>query len=62
MYKRGYNQRSNYYYVTAADIAGPVGDILAELGVVVIPALESISHEAARTTRAEVEYVARAWS
>ncbi len=57
--KRGYNQRSNYNYVTAADIAGAVGDILAELGVVVIPRLESISHEPARTGRAEVEHVAR---
>lgn len=57
--KRGYNQHSNYNYVTAADIAGAVGDILAELGVVVIPRLESISHEPARTGRAEVEHVAR---
>jgi ERF superfamily protein len=57
--KRGYNQRSNYNYVTAADIAGAVGDILAELGVVVIPRLESISHEPARTGRAEIEHVAR---
>ena len=38
--KRGYNERFNYNYVTAADIAGSVGDILAELGVVVIPCLE----------------------
>ena len=36
--KRGYNERNNYNYVTAADIAGAVGDILAELGVVVVPA------------------------
>jgi len=57
--KRGYNQRSNYNYVTAADIAGAVGDILAELGVVVVPRLESISHESARTGRAEAEHVAR---
>jgi hypothetical protein len=35
--KRGHNERNNYSYVTAADIAGSVGDILAELGVVVIP-------------------------
>jgi len=27
--KRGHNERSNYNYVTAADIAGAVGDILA---------------------------------
>ncbi len=45
--KRGHNERFNYSYVTAADIAGPVGDILAELGVVVIPSLEEISYESA---------------
>jgi hypothetical protein len=28
--KRGHNERFNYSYVTAADIAGPVGDILAD--------------------------------
>jgi len=55
--KRGYNQRSNYNYVTAADIAGAVGDILAELGVVVIPRLESISHEPARSGGTEVDHV-----
>ena len=54
--KRGYNQSSNYNYVTAADIAGAVGDILAELGVVVVPRLESISHEPARTGRPEVDH------
>src|ERR1019366_7353888 len=43
--KRGHNERFNYSYVTAADIAGAVGDALAELDVVVIPRLESISHE-----------------
>jgi hypothetical protein len=57
--KRGHNERKNYSYVTAADIAGAVGDILAELGVVVVPRLESISHEPARTGRSEVEHVAR---
>jgi hypothetical protein len=57
--KRGHNERKNYNYVTAADIAGAVGDILAELGVVVVPRLESISHEPARTSRSEVEHVAR---
>ena len=57
--KRGHNERNNYNYVTAADIAGAVGDILAELGVVVIPRLESISHEPARMVRSEVEHVAR---
>jgi hypothetical protein len=43
--KRGYNERNNYNYVAAADIAGTIGDILAELGVVVIPRLESITYE-----------------
>jgi len=43
--KRGHNERFNYSYVTAADIAGSVGDILAELGVVVIPSLENITYE-----------------
>jgi ERF superfamily len=58
--KRGYNPRFNYNYVTAADIAGAVGNILAELGVVVVPRLESISHEAARAQgRTEAEHVAR---
>ena len=37
--KRGHNERHNYSYVAAADLAGSVGDILAELGVVVIPQL-----------------------
>ena len=60
MQKRGHNQRNNYNYVTAADIAGAVGDILAELGVVVIPRLESISHEATRSQgRTEAEHIAR---
>jgi len=45
--KRGHNERFNYSYVTAADIAGSVGDILAELGVVVIPSLENITYESA---------------
>jgi hypothetical protein len=45
--KRGHNERFNYSYVTAADIAGSIGDILAELGVVVIPRLEDISYESA---------------
>ncbi len=57
--KRGHNPRFNYSYVTAADIAGAVGDILAELGVVVVPRLESISHEAVRPGRNEAEHVAR---
>jgi hypothetical protein len=43
--KRGYNERHDYNYMAAADIAGTVGDILAELGVVVIPRLESITFE-----------------
>ncbi len=48
--KRGHNERFNYSYVTAADIAGSVGDLLAELGVVVIPRLEEISYESAAGT------------
>jgi ERF superfamily len=57
--KRGHNERKNYNYVTAADIAGAVGDILADLGVVVVPRLESISHEPSRMARSEAEHVAR---
>ncbi len=56
--KRGHNERFNYSYVTAADIAGSVGDILAELGVVVIPRLEEISYESA-TGRGEATRMAR---
>jgi hypothetical protein len=48
--KRGHNERHNYNYVTAADLAGSVGDILAELGVVVIPQLQSISTETPRSS------------
>ena len=48
--KRGHNERHNYSYVTAADLAGSVGDILAELGVVVIPQLKSISTETPRSS------------
>ena len=48
--KRGHNERHNYNYVTAADLAGSVGDILAELGVVVIPQLQSISTETPRNS------------
>lgn len=51
--KRGYNERQNYNYVAAADIAGTIGDILAELGVVVIPRLESISYEPHASGRLE---------
>ena len=56
--KRGHNERFNYSYVTAADIAGSVGDILAELGVVVIPTLEDISYESA-AGRGEAARMAR---
>jgi hypothetical protein len=56
--KRGHNERNNYSYVTAADIAGSVGDILAELGVVVIPTLEEISYESA-AGRGEAARMAR---
>ena len=56
--KRGHNERFNYSYVTAADIAGSVGDILAELGVIVIPRLEDISYESA-VGRGEATRMAR---
>jgi hypothetical protein len=56
--KRGHNERFNYSYVTAADIAGSVGDILAELGVVVIPTVEDISYESA-VGRGEATRMAR---
>src|SRR5271168_688104 len=56
--KRGHNERFNYSYVTAADIAGSVGDLLAELGVVVIPCLENIEYESA-TGRGETTRMAR---
>jgi len=54
--KRGHNERHNYSYVMAADLAGAVGDILAELGVVMIPQLQSISTE---TPRSSSERIAR---
>ena len=56
--KRGFNERNNYSYVTAADLAGAVGDILAELGVVIVPRLESISYEP-NSGRAEVARAAQ---
>ncbi len=43
--KRGHNELFGYSYAMAADIAGAVGDALAELGVIVIPHLESITSE-----------------
>jgi hypothetical protein len=43
--KRGINHEGNYRYVRAADLAGAVGDVLAELGVILLPQLESISTE-----------------
>jgi len=57
--KRGFNERNNYSYVTAADLAGAVGDILAELGVVIIPRLESISYEPNAGSRSEVARAAQ---
>src|SRR6266849_3013187 len=57
--KRGYNERHNYNYVAAADIAGTIGDILAELGVVVIPRLESITYEPPAPGRLDSVRVAR---
>jgi translation elongation factor P/translation initiation factor 5A len=56
--KRGHNERFNYSYVTAADIAGSVGNILSELGVVVIPCLENITYESA-AGRGETTRMAR---
>ena len=55
--KRGHNELHNYSYVTAADLAGAVGDILAELGVLIVPRLESISHEPARSSRPDGEHL-----
>lgn len=43
--KRGHNELFGYSYAMAADIAGAVGDALAELRVVVIPRLASIVSE-----------------
>jgi ERF superfamily len=57
--KRGFNERNNYSYVTAADLAGSVGDILAELGVVIVPRLESIVYESARGSGAEAARAAQ---
>jgi len=57
--KRGFNERNNYSYVTAADLSGAVGDILAELGVVIIPRLESISYEPNAGGRTEVARAAQ---
>ena len=54
--KRGHNERHNYSYVMAADLAGAVGDILSGLGVVVVPQLQSISTE---TPRSSNERIAR---
>jgi len=56
--KRGHNDRFNYSYVTAADIAGSIGDILSELGVVVIPSLENIAYEST-AGRGEITRMAR---
>jgi hypothetical protein len=55
--KRGHNELHNYSYVTAADLAGAVGDILAELGVLVIPRLESISHEPVRNGKGDGDHL-----
>ena len=57
--KRGFNERNNYSYVTAADLAGAVGDILAELGVVIVPRLESITYEPNPSGRTEVARAAQ---
>ena len=57
--KRGFNEINNYSYVTAADLAGAVGDILAELGVVIIPQLESIAYEPNTGSRSEAARAAQ---
>ena len=41
--KRGINEAGNYRYVRAADLAGPIGDLLAEYGIILLPRLESIN-------------------
>jgi hypothetical protein len=56
--KRGHDELFNYSYVTAADIAGSIGDLLSELGVVVIPRLENITYESA-ASRGETTRMAR---
>ena len=48
--KRRHNERHNYSNVTAADLAGAVGDILAELGEVVKPQQQTISTETPRSS------------
>ena len=57
--KRGHNERFNYSYVTAADIAGAVGDLLSQLGVVVVPSLQSIAYEPMRNGGGQMERLAR---
>jgi hypothetical protein len=57
--KRGFNEHNNYSYVTAADLAGAVGDVLAELGVVIVPQLESITYEPNTGARTEVARAAQ---
>ena len=43
--KRGINEAGNYRYVRAADLAGPIGDLLAEYGIILLPRLESIDSD-----------------
>lgn len=57
--KRGVNEDVGYTYATAADVAGSIGDLFAELGVIVIPRLESISQEPLRPHANEAEHVTR---
>jgi ERF superfamily len=52
--KRGHNELFGYRYAMAADIASAVGDALAELGVIVIPHLDSISSEPLPAARERV--------
>jgi hypothetical protein len=57
--KRGHNERFNYTYVTAADLASAVGDALADLGVVIVPRLESIAYESVSPNHANPQSITR---
>jgi hypothetical protein len=57
--KRGHNERFNYTYVTAADLASAVGDALADLGVVIVPRLESIAYESVSPNHSAPQSITR---
>jgi len=57
--KRGINQEGGYNYVRAADLSGAVGDVLAELGVIMLPRLESISSEPLGADHTDGEHLTR---